>query len=164
MDFVKSIEKLYFWGVKGTDGTVTYTRMQGFDELSKSLNPSEYSRKYVDEEFERTDVTGYSPSLSFSFDDIKDNAIHDDIANMADNEVIGSEAVRCIVQVDLSTESKTKGTYKAVKRDFATILDTEDNSDRFYKYTGTLKIAGDKVFGTATTDDGWQTLTFTESE
>ncbi len=40
----------------------TYTRMTGFTSMSESKNASEYSRHYVDEESERTDVVGYAAS------------------------------------------------------------------------------------------------------
>ena len=159
MKFVKGTEKLAFWSVVAQDAT-TYKRLQGFDEFSKSMNPNEYSRKYVDEEFERTDVTRYSPSFSFGFNPIVGNAVHDDLIKMSDNEVIGSDAVRSVVVVDLSQETETKGTYKAVKRDFSVIFDSEDNSDELLKYTGNCKTAGEPVFGTATTTDGWMTAVF----
>ena len=55
--------------------THLFTRMKGFTELSGSKNPTEYSRQYVDEIFESTDVTGYSPSWSFAFDDYTEDAV-----------------------------------------------------------------------------------------
>lgn len=161
LNFVKGNEKLPFWGV-GEDSDVVYHRMRGFEEFSTSLNPNEYSRKYIDEEYERTDVTHYSPSVSFGFDLIKDNEVHTDIAKIVDNEVVGSAAVRSVLIVDLSSEGKTAGSYKAYKRDFEVIMDSEDGSDMMYKYSGNLKVAGSKVFGTATTTDGWMTAVFTE--
>ena len=55
---------LSFYGVKTTtEGTTTttYHRMKYFTQLSQSKNPQEYSRKYVDEATQRTDVTGFAP-------------------------------------------------------------------------------------------------------
>lgn len=160
MEFVKGVEKLAFWGVKGESATV-YHRMKGFDDLSKSMNPNEYSRKYVDEEFERTDVTRYAPSISFSLDQIKDDAIHDDIAALAEDEVVGSAAVREIVIVDFTQAGTSTGSFKAVKREFSVIMDSESPNEELYKYTGSLKANGEIVKGTATSTDEWQTLTFT---
>lgn len=82
-----------FMGVVGTGSTVTYTRMRGFTTLSESKNPVEYSRKYIDETFETTDVTGMSPSYDFTFDRMTPNAVLDDIADIIDNETLGSDAV-----------------------------------------------------------------------
>ena len=56
-----------------------YERMTGFTSMSKSSNPKEYSRQYVDEDGEVTDVTGYSPSIDYAFDQYENNAVHDDI-------------------------------------------------------------------------------------
>lgn len=160
MEFVKGVEKLAFWGVKGTS-TTTYHRMKGFDDLSKSMNPNEYARKYVDEEFERTDVTRYAPSIAFSLDQIKDDAVHDDIAKLSEDEVVGSAAVREIVIVDFTQAGTPTGTFKAVKREFSVIMDSESPVEELYKYTGNLKANGEVVKGTATSTDEWQTLTFT---
>lgn len=157
--FVKGTEKLAFYGVKSGE-SVTYHRMKGFDSLDVSKNPIEYSRKYVDEDFERSDVTGYSPSMDFSFDQIKDDAAHIDIANIIDNELTGSAAVRSIVIVDLSSEATTQGSFIARKRDFSVIADSEERAELF-KYGGTFRTAGETVIGTATSTDGWQTCTFT---
>ena len=44
-----------------------FLRMTGFTSMAKSANPKEYSRQYVDETGEITDVTGYSPSIEYTF-------------------------------------------------------------------------------------------------
>lgn len=160
MEFVKGVEKLAFWGVKDSS-TTKYYRMKGFDDLSKSMNPNEYSRKYVDEEFERTDVTGYAPSIAFSIDQIKEDPVHDDIAAISENEVIGSAAVREIIIVDFTQAGTPEGTFNAVKREFSVIMDSESPVEELYKYTGKLRANGGIIKGTATSDDEWQTLTFT---
>ena len=72
-NLVKRSDKVAYYGIPGVNNAVTYTRMQGFTETTKSKNPIEYSRQYVDESFERSDVTGYSTAMSFAFDQYKDN-------------------------------------------------------------------------------------------
>ncbi|MDE6502057.1 MAG: hypothetical protein K2L10_08240 [Ruminococcus sp.] len=57
-------KKLEFWQLPNG----SFQRMEGFTDLGYSQNPKEYSRQYVDEEFERTDIVGYAPSISYSFD------------------------------------------------------------------------------------------------
>lgn len=47
---------LAFYGVPGTNDAVTYHRMKKFTQFSHSKNPIEYSRQYVDEPFQQTDV------------------------------------------------------------------------------------------------------------
>ena len=155
---VKRSDKVAFYGIKAAEGdTYTYHRMQGFTDMSTSKNPIEYSRQYVDEDFEQADVVGYSPSIAYGFDQFTGNAVHEDIVRISDDELLGTEAVRPIVMVDMS---KTED--NAVKRDFAVIPDSEGDSTDAYTYSGNLKVKGDKIKGTATSADGWQTITFTE--
>ena len=101
-NLVKRSDKVAYYGIPGENNAVTYTRMQGFTETTKSKNPIEYSRQYVDESFERSDVTGYSTAMSFAFDQYKDNPVHEDMVEMADNDVLGTDAVRDIVLVDIA--------------------------------------------------------------
>lgn len=163
MDITKRSEKIPFMGIK-KDQTVTYHRLKGFTEFSKSANAKEYSRQYIDEDFEQADVVGYSPSVSYAFDLDSSNEVHKDLVSIADNELCGSAAVRSIVIVDLSTESATEGAYSAVCRDFAVIPDAEGDSTDAYTYSGSMKAKTKVIKGTATTTDEWQTLTFTAEE
>lgn len=85
-----------------------YERMTGFTSMSKSSNPKEYSRQYVDEDGEVTDVTGYSPSIDYAFDQYENNAVHDDIVAITEDELMGSDAVREIVIVDFTKQDTEK--------------------------------------------------------
>ena len=85
---VQRTGKLAFYRVPNKD---KYIRMEGFTELTNSKNPKEYSRQYVDEDFERTDVTGYASSISYAFDRYKGNAVLDDIIDITENEYIPCE-------------------------------------------------------------------------
>lgn len=158
-NLMKRSDKVAFYGIKATEGnTYTYHRMQGFTDMSTSKNPIEYSRQYVDEDFEQADVVGYSPSIAYGFDQFAGNAVHEDIAKISDDELLGTDAIRPIVLVDLTKASGVN----AVKRDFAVIPDSEGDSTDAYTYSGNLKVKGDKIKGTATSADGWQTITFAE--
>ncbi len=156
----KRSDRLAFFGVV-EDGTVTYKRMRGFTELSVKKNPVEYSRRYIDEVSERNDVVGYSPSMSYTFDEFSDDAVHKDIVAIADNELVGGEAVRSIVLVDVSS-ADDDGICTAVMRDWAVIPDGEGDDADAYTYSGTLKANGDIKRGTAASEDDWQSCTFTE--
>jgi len=140
-------DKLAFYGVPGaTPGTFVYHRMQGFTEGSVSKNPKEYKRHYIDESAEQTDVTGYSPVMSFAFDRYVGNKVHDDMAGIIDGEKLGSEAVRPIVVVDLTAPLGEKN---AVKRDYAVIADNEGGSLDAYTYSGNFKTKGAQEYGVA---------------
>lgn len=140
-----------------------YYRMRGFTEASISKNSTEYSRQYVDEDGEQTDVTGYSPSMSFKFDAYAGNKVHEDIVEIFDNEKIGVDAVRTILLVDM-TSTGTNGGKKAIKRDYAVIPDAEGDSTDAYTYGGTFKAKGAKEDVEVTSTDDFQTVTIaTES-
>ncbi len=158
---VQRADKVAFFGVVDETDEIVYHRMQGFTDMSKSQNPKEYSRQYVDEEFEQADVVGYSPSIAYSFDQYVGNAVHDEIVKLSDNEAVGSNAVRSIVIVDMTKAGTTEGTFVASKRDFSVIADSEGNSFDAYTYSGNFKVKGAKVEGVASTTDDWQTITFT---
>ena len=161
-EVVKRSDKVAFFGVAGEGSTVTYHRMKGFTDISISRNPKEYSRQYVDEDYERTDIVGYATSMSYGFDQHVGDAVHEDIANIHDSELLGADAVRSIVIVDFTQESETDGAFLARKRDFAVIPDSEGDSMDAYTCSGTLKTAGDTIVGTATSADEWETCTFAE--
>lgn len=158
---VKRCNKLAFYGVPardgGSDGYVFY-RMKGFDEISTSKNPREYSRQYVDEEYEQTDVVGYSPSISFSFDRFEGNEVHDDIIAIFNEERVGADAVRPIIMVDIESDGKT-----AIRREFSVVAESEGSGTELYRYSGSFRVKGDKLAGTAVSDDAWQTCSFTEA-
>lgn len=158
---VKRSDKVAFFGNMGT-GTETFNRMRGFTTLSGSKNPSEYSRQYVDEEFETTDVTGYSPSYAFGFDQYAGDLVHDEMVEILDGEKTGTEARRNIVIVDFSQPvSGQDGVYNAVKREWAIIGDAEGDSMDAYTYSGTFRATGKRILGTATLNSDSSVATFT---
>ena len=143
----KRSDKKAFFGLID-NGTTTYTRMKFFTELSTSKNAQEYSRQYVDEVSERTDVTGYSPSISFGFDDNTGNDVLADIANIIDNELTGTDAQREIISVDFTQPSG--GGFVAYKRTYAVIADSEGGDMDAYTYSGNFNSVSDIVKGVAT--------------
>lgn len=149
-----------FYGIKsgsGDSAAVTYYRMQGFTSLSTSKNPKEYTRQYVDEEFEQTDVVGYSPAIAYTFDRYDGNVVHDDIARITNGELTGNDALVDIVVVDT-----TKSTQNAAKRTYAVIPDSEGDSMDAYTYSGNFKVKGDRVEGNATVSADGLTCTFND--
>ena len=158
---IKRSDKVSFLGcLEGS--TETFNRMRGFTTLSGSKNSIEYSRQYVDEEFETTDVVGFSPSMDFGFDQYTDDAAHEEMVEILDGEYTGTEARRNIVTVDFS-QPTTGGKYKATKREYAVIGDSEGDSMEAYTYSGTFKATGKRIVGEATVSADGTTLTFTEN-
>ena len=147
----------------GTAESPVYTRMTGFTDLGESKDASEYNRQYVDEATERADVVGYATSVDYQFDRYTNTAVHDKLAQIADDEITGTDAQVDIVVVDLFESGDTANTCSARKRTWSVIPDASGDSTDALTYSGSFKAAGDVVKGTATCADGkWQTCTFTE--
>lgn len=158
---VKRSDKVSFFG-NTSGGSEVFNRMRGFTTMSGSKNPSEYSRKYVDEEFETTDVTGYSPSIEFGFDQYKGDLVHDEMVEILDGEATGTEARRNIVTVDFSQPvSGQEGTYIATKREYSIIGDADGDGTDAYTYSGTFRSTGARITGTATMNADNSVATFT---
>ena len=140
----------------------TFTRMTGFTSMSESKNSSEYSRHYVDEESERTDVIGYAPAVEYEFDRYTNDPVQAKIAEIADDELLGSDAQVTVVSVDLfDVKADSPNTCVARKRDWSVVPDSSGDGTDALIYKGSLKANGEQVKGTATTTDNWQTCTFT---
>ena len=138
----------------------TINRMTGFTSLSKSMNPKEYTRQYIDMEGEITDVIGYSPSLDFAFDCDTTNAVHTDLASISDDSKTGSDAERYIYSVDLTKVSGAG--FVARKRKYSVIPDAEGDSMDAYTYSGSFKAKDSDIVGVAVLNaDKTQITTFT---
>lgn len=162
-------DRKMFYGVKGSTDTVTYTRMKGFTSLTESKNPIEYSRHYVDEAFETTDVTGMSSSYDFQFDLQTPNDVLTDMAGIIDGEKLGTDAVRSFVSVDFHKPvSGSQGAYEAVERQYTIVGDSIGDGTDALVYSGTLRVQTKRVTGKATIatptggdKDSVETITFT---
>lgn len=161
---VQRSDRVAFYGIPtgtGETKSETFHRMTGFSSISKSKSPKSYNRQYVDEAFTREDVVGYSESVSYAFDETVGNAVHEDIANIADSELIGDDAARNIVVVYLDQDATESGGKKATMRSYSVIPDAEGDKTDAYTRSGSFKCRGEIIHGTATSEDNWSTLTFT---
>lgn len=159
LEIYKRSDKVSFLNV-GTSQNPTFTRMQGFTNMSKSSNLKTYSRQYVDEDFEREDSTGFSTSIDYTFDRIVGNAVHEKLAEIADNELTG-QAVE-ILTVDFKKPT-TGGGYEARLRTNTVLPDAQGDGTDSYAYSGTFKKAGSYTEGTATVSADGLTATFTKA-
>ncbi len=142
----------------GTAETPAYTLIgEGFTSLSESKNPKEYSRQYIHERTERTDIVGYAPSIAYSTDTYTENEVIAKIRAVTDDELIGTDAQVDIVNVNLF--EGTEGAYVAYKRAYAIIPDAKADGVEALIYSGNFRAVGDVVKGT------WNdtTKTFTEA-
>lgn len=151
MAMVKRCEKLAFMKVDGK-----YCRMTNFTEIAMGKNPREYTRQYVDEEFERSSVVGYSTAVSYSFDYDNENHVHAAIKKITDGELMADDAVVEIVMVDVTdTDGKNNG----ISRLWSVIPENEGDSLDAYTYSGSFRANGAATVVSAVSTDGWKTIT-----
>ena len=130
-----------------TNAAPAYALMgEGFTSLNESKNPKEYSRQYVHENTERTDVTGYAPSIAYSVDIYTNNPVIQRIRDVTDNELVGTAT-----QVEIVTVEHFEGSANnrpAIKRTYSIIPDGKGDGTDALIYTGTFRAVSDIVKGT----------------
>lgn len=155
---VKRSGKVAFMDVS-TTSIANFLRMTKFTEISKSKNPTEYSRTYVDEDGEVTDVTGYSEEISYAFDLYQGNLVHQKLVDITDNEKTGNDALEKILQVDFS--KPIDDGYEARLRTYSTVPDAEGDSTDAYTYSGAFRKNSGFIIGKAVVSKDGKTATFT---
>lgn len=152
----KRSQKLLFMEVKDTDGS-HFERLEGFTTQTHNANATEYGRRYVDEDAERTDVTGYSESIGYNFDHYIGQPSLEEIVKITEEELIGSDAVRRILVVDLSSATSAPGggsnpdgtgngiICDAYVRNCAIIPSSNGDSTDCMTYSGDFKSRGEKT-------------------
>ena len=139
----------------GTTQAKVWTRMQGFTAGGKELNSSTYSRRYIDENFERETTTGYSPNIPYTFDRIVGNAVHEKVAKVHDDELVGETCE--ILSVNTITN-------EAKYRSYDINPDSDGTDTEAYTYSGNFHANGTFTKGTATISADGLTATFTEGQ
>ena len=160
-ELVKRNGKVAFMDVS-TTSIANFLRMTKFTEISKSKNATEYSRTYVDEDGEVTDVTGYSEEISYAFDLYKNNLVHQKIVDITDNEKTGNDALVKILTVDFS-KTRANG-YEARLRTYSVVPDAEGDSTDAYTYSGAFRKNSGFTIGTAVVSADGKTATFTPTQ
>lgn len=155
---IKRAERLSFMDV-GTDSEPKYERMTKFTTITGGKNPKEYSRQYVDMNTESSDVVGYAPAVEYSFDRHTDTPVHQKIADVTDDELLGADTYVDIVTVDIFTEDDA---HRAIarKRTYSIVPDTEGDGTDALIYSGNFKAVSEIEKGYATSEDGWKTIDF----
>lgn len=142
-------EQMQAYANTGNGEDATYTLIgEGFTDLSESKNAKEYTRQYVHEKSERSDVVGYAPTIAYSFDMYSGDAVCEKIAAVTDAEKTGNAAHIDVVVVHLWEEdAETSGSFRAFKRTYAVIPDSKGSGTDALIYTGTLKAVGESAEG-----------------
>lgn len=153
-------EKVAFYEIPGQ---YAFVRMEGFTSMSTSKSATEHGRKYVDERSSRTDTVGYEESISYSFDRYDGNAVQDDIVTITDEEKVGKQATRRIIQVDMKTLSDDGTTASGRMRSYSVVPDGSGDDANVLTYSGNLKNNGEWENVSVTSSDDWQTVKLSTS-
>lgn len=133
---------------------------EGFTSLSEAKNPNEYTRHYVHEVSERTDITGYAPAISYALDVYSDDPCIQKIIEITDKEALGDAAQVEIVNVnEFEPVANATATYVAYKRVYTVVPANVGEGTDALNYTGTFKAAGDSVPGKFAIANGAGTFT-----
>lgn len=153
-------EKVAFYEIPGQ---YAFVRMEGFTSMSTSKSATEHSRKYVDERSSRTDTVGYEESIAYSFDRYDGNAVQDDIVTITDEEKVGKQATRRIIQVDMKTLSEDGTTASGRMRSYSVVPDGSGDDANVLTYSGNLKNNGEWENVSVISSDDWQTVKLSTS-
>lgn len=133
----------------GTGDSAKYHLIgEGFTNLTEAKNPKEYARKYVSYKTEKTDVIGYSPSISYTCECVTNDPCVKEIVEITDNEYTGTDARRKVVSVNCWEAASAEGEYVAFMREYAVIPDSKGEGTDALIYSGTMKAVSEKVKGT----------------
>ena len=135
----------------GTKVSPVWTLMgEGFTSLKEGKNPNEYSRHYVHEVTERTDVVGYATQIDYTTDTYTENPVINKIAEVSDKELTGTAAQVEILNVNMFKDSGSDSShaYEAFKRTYAIIPDSKGDGTDALIYSGSFKAVGDIEIGT----------------
>lgn len=136
-----------YLGVKGSEGAETFELIgEGFTSFPESKGAKEYTRKYICDSTERSDVIGYAPSRAYSCDAIDDNPVCAEIMKITDNEAVGEAAQRSVIAVN--TWEEADGACVAYKRTYAIVPDTKGDGTDTLIYSGTMKAVSNLIKGT----------------
>ena len=133
-----------------TPEATTFQRMKGFTSGGRSLNASEYSRRYIDEKTERVDTVAYATAIAYAFDRMFGNPIHDYLAKVHDNELTGE----MIPIVTVNFNEPVDNGYKAKFRLWSIAPEGDGESTDAYDYTGSFKANGSIIEGVAKVLEG----------
>lgn len=160
----KRSEKLAFMEIK-TGSSSSYCRLEGFTTQTHNANATEYSRRYVDEDTERTDVTGYSESINYNFDHYLHQPALEEIVKITENELTGTDAVRNILLVDMTSNSgSSDAQYTATMRPYAIVPSSNGDTTDCMTYSGDFKSRGTKKTVKVTLDSDRENATIVSGE
>jgi len=166
-DFATRNKAVLLINIAGQEKEAEYQRMgEGFDDATESANPKVYSRTYINQETESSDITGYAPKISFTGDRIPGDKAQDYLVGLY--RKTGGAARTDIVQYNEWDKVEGQGEqYKAIKQEVTVQIDNPGSGKGgdAAKIGGVLLFRGDAVEGvvTKTNEENVEKWTFAAS-
>jgi hypothetical protein len=134
----------------GTSTTPVWSLIgEGFTSYAENKNPKTYSRKYVHERHERTDVLGYAPSVPFSADVYTVDPVIERIMTIYNGELVGADAqVEIVTSREWDPATTPAGSFNAIKRNYSVVCDKEGDGTEALQIGGTFYAVGAQIEGT----------------
>ena len=133
-------------------------KLEGFSRLNFNSGAESYIRKYFSTQGESIDITGAKPVISYQFDRMKNNAVHDFLADISVSGLKGSDAYTNLVFVDLPEEAD--GRYKAFKQGYVVLCADTRPENGFLDYSGKLVARGSGKKGSFILNDDFKSGEF----
>ena len=111
-------------------------KLKGFSKLLFKNECESYIRKYINEDGAGADIISAMPEISYTFDRMKNNQVHDELAEIADFSKTGDDCVKEFVLADFS--GNHGGKVFAVKQKFVVKCSDKRPEDGFLDYSGVL--------------------------
>ena len=128
-------------------GGTFYEIGEGFTDFTENKNPKEYSRRYIHESTERTDLVGFAPSVTYAFDVCDSDPVQEHLMEMTMSETVGEDARVTIVTAFLYRSGTKDGRFAAVQRDYTVCPARVGSGTEALICSGTLKACGEAVRG-----------------
>ena len=118
----------------------------GFTEFTENKNPREYSRQYIHESAERTDLVGFAPSVTYAFDVFDADEVQAALMEIMLSEATGDAASVTVVTAFLH-KSCGENRVEAVRRDYTVCPAKLGAGTEALICSGTLKARGEACRG-----------------
>ena len=135
-------------------------KLEGFSRLDFNSGAEVYTRKYFSADSVQNDILSANPEIKYTFDRMKNNVVHDYLANISDLGLKGKGAVCELIFVDLSSENA--GKYDALKQIFVVKATDRRPEMGFLDYSGSFVAKGGLTKGFVILDEDLISGEFTE--
>ena len=120
---------------------------EGFTDFTENKNPKEYSRQYIHESAERTDLVGFAPSVTYAFDVFDADAVQEVLMEIMLSEAVGDAAAVTVVTAFLHKPCDGDRV-EAIRREYTVCPAKLGAGTEALICSGTLKARGDACKGT----------------